>query len=378
MRIGISAIYRMRGGSLTHIRHVLRAWTAAGIDREHEIVVFARVDAVEMLREALSPHMTIHPVGGRSFGPLRKLFWEQFVFGRVLRRQRIDVLFCTANLMPLFIRTPTVLALRNAGPFCESITVRRVGWRLWASMKFLGVMMRICASRATRLIFVSDYFRRIFAARGFDVENSDVIYHGRDAAAVHPATPASGTPARTMLFVGNLYRYKNVAELIEAYALERETLIRDRIRLLIVGEPVDAPYAAMLRDAVARHGLEEHVTFTGRLRHAEILAAMDRCELFVFQSTCENCPNTLIEALAQGLPIVCSKSSVMPEIAGDAAEYFDADDPRDIARAMRRVLDDPALAASLGERARVRALRFPRWDEVGRRTLDALLAAAKS
>lgn len=374
MRIGISAIYRMRGGSLTHIRQLLRAWSAAGVDREHEIVLFAREEAVAMLRDALSPHVIVRRVGGRSFGPLRKLLWEQFRFGRVLRDEKIDVLFCTANLIPLFTRTPTVVALRNAGPFCASMTIRHVGWRLWAYMKFLGILMRVCAARAARLIFVSDHFRREFQRRGFRGKHCDVIYHGRDAGGAR----ARSAGPRTMLFVGNLYRYKNVTELIEAYAIEREFFVREGLRLLIVGEPVDAAYASMLRNAVAHHRLEDQIVFTGKLRHEEILEAMDACELFVFQSTCENCPNTLIEALAKELPIVCSNVSVMPEIAGDAAEYFDPGDPRDIARAMRRVLEDPAYAAALSERAAVQALRFPKWDEVGRRTLDSLLQAAKS
>ena len=105
---------------------------------------------------------------------------------------------------------------------------------------------------------------------------------------------------------------------------------------------------------------------------------MRRCELFVFQSTCENCPNTLIEALAAGLPIACSSSGVMPEIAGQAAVYYDPFAPRDIARALREVVSRPQLAAELRERARAQSLKFPTWQEVGRRTFDTLRRAAGS
>jgi len=79
----------------------------------------------------------------------------------------------------------------------------------------------------------------------------------------------------------------------------------------------------------------------------EIHALMAHCFLFIFQSTCENCPNTLIEALAAGLPIACSSSGVMPEIAGDAAVYFDPFDPDDIGRAIRKIIDDPEVAHAL-------------------------------
>ncbi|HKO54275.1 MAG TPA: glycosyltransferase family 1 protein [Thermoanaerobaculia bacterium] len=379
MRIGISALYRMNGGSLTHLRHLLKVWAEDGIDREHDVVLFVQESSAEALRPSLSPNMQMRVIGGQSFNPVVKLLWEQLRFGKVLRDERIDVLFCTANIIPLFTRTPIVLALRNAGPFCDSMTVRNVGFYLWAYMKLTGLLMRISTARATRVIFISQYFRGIFEQLGFDARRrSDVIYHGRDAGKLAGANvPAvADPPKRAMLFVGNLYRYKNVAELIEAYAVERDYFIAQELKLVIVGNPLDVDYAARLHETVTRHGLEEHVVFTGGVTHEQILAWMAHCELFVFQSTCENCPNTLIEALAAGLPIACSNSGVMPEIAGDAAVYYDPFDPRDIARALRRVVSDPALQDTLRERARAQALKFPTWQDVGRRTLETLRHAA--
>src|ERR1051325_5540105 len=128
MRIGISALYRMNGGSATHLRHLLQVWAAEGIDREHEIVLFAREASIAQLQDSLTPKIRVRVVGGQNFSPLRKLLWEQFRLGGLLRKEKIDVLFCTANLVPFLVRTPTVVALRNAGPFCESITIRNVGF----------------------------------------------------------------------------------------------------------------------------------------------------------------------------------------------------------------------------------------------------------
>jgi glycosyltransferase involved in cell wall biosynthesis len=368
----------MNGGSATHLRHLLKVWAEDGIDREHEIVLFAREENIDQLRPSLTPNVRLRTVGGQGFGPVRKLLWEQLRFGRLLREEKVDVLFCTANLVPFFTRTPTVVALRNAGPFCESINLRAVGFRLWAYMKLTGVLMRLSVARATRVIFISRYFQGVFARLGFPAAKGDVIYHGRDAhdlAADVPALP-SLREGRYMLFVGNLYRYKNVVELIEAYAAAREDFTRERIRLVIVGNPLDAPYHERLLETVKKHGLEQDVVFTGGVPHHEILASMGRCEAFIFQSTCENCPNTLIEALAEGLPIACSNAGVMPEIAGDAVEYFDPFDPRDIARALKAVVFDAPRAAALRGLAREQAKKFPTWQEVGRMTLATLRRAA--
>jgi len=108
---------------------------------------------------------------------------------------------------------------------------------------------------------------------------------------------------------------------------------------------------------------------------AELLA---RCEVFAFPSTCENCPTALIEAIGAGVPIACSRVGVMPEIVGDAASYFDASDPHDIARALGGLLRDANLRHELRRRALARARRFPEPPEVAARTLGVLKAAVRA
>lgn len=379
MRIGISALYRMNGGSITHLRHLLKVWSEEGIDRDHEVVIFARDESIEQIRGMLTPHVKLYPVTAGRFGSIRKILWEQFRFPGLLRREKIDVLFSTANTTPLFGSTPRVVALRNAGPFCPTIRIRTVGLGLWLYMKILGVFMVLSAFRASRVIFISEYFRRIFLRLGLQAERTDVIYHGRDASDM-AAGAAERTPkidGRYMLFIGNLYPYKNVVELVDAYARSRDYFIERSIKLAVVGNPIDRRYAASIRRHVEKVGLAEHVILAGGASHEEIHSLMRHCELFIFQSTCENCPNTLIEALAAALPIACSNAGVMPEIAGEAVVYFDPFDPDDIGRALRQILEDRAAAQQLRERARSQAQKFPTWRDVARRTFAVLQQAAQ-
>lgn len=380
LRIGISALYRMNGGSLTHLRHMIQVWAEEGIDRNHDIVLFVRDESIQQIRSVITPNITLHSVGAGGLGSVRKILWEQMWFPRLLRREKIDVLFSTANTTPIFGSTPRVVALRNAGPFCPTIRIRTVGLKLWIYMKILGVFMLLSAFRATRVIFISQYFREIFLNFGLRPAKTGVIYHGRDASAI--AGDAATRPPRVdgayMLFIGNLYPYKNVIELIDAYDRSRDYFVSRGLKLAIVGNPIDANYGESVRSHVGKLGLNEHVLLTGGVSHEEIHALMAHCQLFIFQSTCENCPNTLIEALAAGLPIACSNSGVMPEIAGDAAVYFDPFDPDDIGRALRRILDDAQGAHELRERALAQSQKFPTWREVGRRTFETLQAAARA
>lgn len=379
LRIGISALYRMNGGSLTHLRHLFQMWAEAGIDREHDIVLFVRDESIQQIRSVITPNITLHSVGASGLGAVRKILWEQSWFPRLLKREKIDVLFSTANTTPIFGSTPRVVALRNAGPFCPTVRIRTVGWRLWIYMKILGVFMLLSAFRATRVIFISEYFRTIFLGFGLPPSKTEVIYHGRDASSIagEAAQPPPRIDGPYMLFIGNLYPYKNVIQLVDAYHRSREYFIARGLKLAIVGNPIDVRYGAAIRAHVEALDLNEHVNLTGGVSHEEIHALMAHCRLFIFQSTCENCPNTLIEALAAGLPIACSNSGVMPEIAGDAAVYFDPFDPDDIGRALRQILDDGQKSRVLGEQAFAQSQKFPTWREVGRRTFEALQTAAR-
>ena len=85
---------------------------------------------------------------------------------------------------------------------------------------------------------------------------------------------------------------------------------------------------------------------------------------------------SLIEALAADVPIACSNVGVMPEIAGDAAAYFDPYDPGDIANTLARVINDAPLRDTLRKKALEQARKFPTWDEVGEMTLRSLERAA--
>ncbi len=73
---------------------------------------------------------------------------------------------------------------------------------------------------------------------------------------------------------------------------------------------------------------------------------------FVFASSCENMPNTLVEAIAAGLPLACSRRGPMHEILGDTGLYFDPESHLSIAEAIRRLIDDPLLRDESASRAR--------------------------
>jgi len=382
MRIGISAAYRMHGGGLVHLRNLLKAWTRTGITKKHSIILFTRPENLAALQLAPESGIEIQLAGGRIFNLLGKLIWEQVMFPRLLAQIKPDVVFCPGNIVPLLSPVPTVVAYRNAAPFCSSVTLRATGASNWLAYKALGVLMRLSARAARRVIFISHSFKSLFVKRfGFHPERGDVIYHGRDGLSEERPDRSLldqlGIISPYILCVAHLQPYKNLPALIEGYAVAQQTLQRCGLRLVLAGKPATERYGRRLAAQIRQRGLDGWVRLVGNLPHRDVASLLAHCQFLVFQSTCENCPTALIEALEAGVPVVCSDASVMPEIAGDNALYYDPFDSRDIARALTRLAEDRALRAELGEKARRHALKFPTWAEVGQMTMHTLERAVK-
>lgn len=380
MRIAINASYRLSAGSALHLRRVLNAWCADRLDQSHEITVFSRPEGVAALQLPANSHIRFHIL--ELGGPGSKLVWEQTRLPGLLSDGRFDVLFCPGNISPFKNHVPSVVIFHHIGPFSDSATLARLGPAEFMHLFLLRRLMCSSARSATRVIFVSRYFQTSFEKQ-FDYFSgkSDIIYHGRDN--FDGAEADNREVLRELkiqdpyiLSVGHLQPYKNFPELIHGYHLARHVLQQKGLRLIIAGKPAVASYVAKLRGLIAAHGLESWVLIPGDIQHAKIRSLLGSCDFSVFQSTCEACPLGLIEALSVGAPIASSNASAMPEIAGDAALYFDPYSPEDISRAMIRMAQDQSLKSQLRAAGPQEVLKFPTWSQVGRLTIQSLERAA--
>ena len=116
-------------------------------------------------------------------------------------------------------------------------------------------------------------------------------------------------------------------------------------------------------------GVESNARFPGWVSAAELEGLYRYAACFVLASVREGFGLPLLEAMARGaLPVACSRASSLPEVAGTAALYFDPRRPTEIAAALRRLLDDPALARELVVRGEKRQRQFT-WRRTAEETL---------
>jgi glycosyltransferase involved in cell wall biosynthesis len=178
-------------------------------------------------------------------------------------------------------------------------------------------------------------------------------------------------PERYVLAVGARRPHKNVGRLVSAFARLVDQLPHS---LVLVG-PVDRRFVDDAEDGVARLRARQRVLEIEHVEEADLPAVYSMAELFVQPSVIEGFGLPVLEAMASGCPVACSKSSSLPEVAGEAALLFDPLSEAEMSATIQDALTSEPLRSSLQQRGLLRARCFT-WDSVATRTLAVYAHAA--
>jgi glycosyltransferase involved in cell wall biosynthesis len=159
-----------------------------------------------------------------------------------------------------------------------------------------------------------------------------------------------------LLYPANSWPHKNHEMLLTAFGMYRASVPQSRLKLVCTG--ADTGRRGYLADASARMGLGPWTVFPGYLPERQLASLLRGCAALVYPSLYEGFGMPVLEAMAAGKPVLCSAVTSLPEIAGDAALYFDPARPAEIADAIRKLVGDPALTAELVKKGLARARGF--------------------
>jgi len=278
----------------------------------------------------------------------------------------VDLFHATDHLLPYFRRIKSVFTLHDLIFLFHPETHKSLN--RW----FLTLMMPRFLRAADAVIAVSECTKRD-AIRFYRIpeEKITVIYEGVNPR-FRPASPEAiaavraryGLPERFILYVGTIEPRKNLTTLLEAF---HHLLATYDLRLVIVGKKgwLYERFFRRLREL----GLENRVLFTGYVPDEDLPAIYSAADLFVFPSLYEGFGLPVLEAMACGTPVICSNTSSLPEVAGDAALLVDPTDARALTGAMEQVLTNERLWATLRAKGMERARGFT-WEKAAYRTWE--------
>ncbi len=182
-------------------------------------------------------------------------------------------------------------------------------------------------------------------------------------------------PRRYILYVGSFLPYKNIRNLVEAFALLGPT----DLCLLIAG-PVTGKNRELSADLLAHilaRGLADRVAIVGYVPSSQLGTLYRGAELLVLPSFYEGFGFPPLEAMSCGTPVAVSRIPALVETVGDAGLYFDPRSPEDMARAIERVLSDRQLREEMVRKGNERVKAFS-WERTAERVCEVLLGAIRS
>ena len=380
MKIGIAAIGRVSEdtGGKNYILHFLRELTR--LHPPHTFVLFLSEEEPTLLGLRETDSLRIVTIPNSRGTPLAKVFGEQIRLPRYIAREKIDVMYYPGNFVSLLSKVPSVVNVRSAAHYYGAKYgihgIRRI---------VRSLLMPASARKARAVITPSEDIKRdIVRHAGIGAEKVRVIPHGVDLAlfgGMQNRVAPEGlalleryglTSGSYLLYVSALWRYKRQDQLLRAHAeIIHHGFPEMKLVLAGMGTGVERKYREELSSLPQKLGTEKLVVFTGGLPQTDLRYLYAHARAFVFPSSYESFGNPIFEAWASGIPVAVSNVHSFPEIAGDAAIFFDPSGVRDITDKILQLLSEPELAQILIERGAERVKAFT-WKIAVMRTLSLL------
>jgi glycosyltransferase involved in cell wall biosynthesis len=364
-RIGLNAVFlepRM-GGLETYVRSLVPQLVRLAPDTRFS--VFCSPGGRDYLAGedwTSAVELIVHPLIGRRG---LKALTELTLLGAVAG-SRVDLLHSVALTAPLRTRAVNVVTLADITWLVAPDPGEAGTTRLWR------LVVPPVARRADRILALSQSGARDIVERlGVPAERIDVVALAAGTSELTAPTPESELRARlglgegpVVLSVAAKKVHKNLARLIRAMAgvVERwPTAV-----LVLPGNPT--PHERELRALCRELSLEANIMFPPYVSAADLEGLYALASCFVFASLNEGFGIPILEAMRRGVPVACSRASALPEVAGEAARYFDPYEVNDIAAALSELLSDRALAERLSAAGIAREAHFT-WERTARGTL---------
>ena len=272
--------------------------------------------------------------------PLR-LLWEQFFLPGLAKKAGCKLLYSASGYPELFISLPVVTHQQNLWPFVQS----QKWWTLKNHMKsFLRRRVAGLALRNSRAnLFISDYLRGCANALYPGTKSKNFTVHNaissNDISDTKPVF-AEWIDKPFCLSVSSLVIHKNYLNLLKSFKIATDRI--ENLNLVIVGNNTTT-YGLEVRRLSEQLGLQKRVIFVGPLDLQEVYFLYKNALFSINISLLEGFGIPVLESMALGCPVICSKAAAFLEIGGKAVCYCQPHDLQDISQKMVRMYSDEGL-----------------------------------
>lgn len=347
-------------------------YTVDWLIKQHPDVEFCLLVSANFNRSQwTAPNVSYHTVFPNKRHPALYILYLHYIVPQFLKKIKPDLFFSPDGMLSTRASCPQVPVIHDIN-FVHY--PRDSKWRnRWYYNRYFPRYARL----AKRIATVSDYSRQDIARQfQVSVNKIDVVYCGLNEffTAAGSPSPVDVIPADKpyFVFVGSVNPRKNLARLIQAFDMFRAS--GREATLVIAGAS-----GWLLNDVKAAYDTstwKQDIIFTGRLSNEQLKTVLSEAMALAFVPYFEGFGIPLIEAMACNIPVIASDITSLPEIAGNAAVYVNPFKPAEIAEAMCRLFDSPALREQLMENGKKRLPTFT-WEQTAQRVWQCILSATQ-
>ncbi|OYT53601.1 MAG: glycosyl transferase family 1 [Candidatus Altiarchaeales archaeon ex4484_2] len=266
-------------------------------------------------------------------------------------------LFLSTNLCAIVkkIGSPP-LVITNHGLISQTVP-------MWVQEVYIPTIARWTFESADRILCYTEEEKTMLKDLNIDSEKIKVIHNGTDTRLFSPRENEGG--GNQILWVGRFTEGKGVDYLIDAFSI----LVRERpnLKLLMVGW---GPLKEDVKLRIRNLGLMKSIIIREFIPNTRLPGVYQNSDVFVLPSIQEGVPRTLLEAMASGVPVVCTELPQLVDVVDGCGLMVPSRDSQALADAISRILDDNELAQKLGKNGRINVVRNYSWEDTVKKTIE--------
>jgi glycosyltransferase involved in cell wall biosynthesis len=359
--VAINASRARSGGARSHLKGILNGFDPSA----HKIDLVHIWSYKELLADLPNFNwLKKHECKYSNSSIVLQLYWERFKLCSEIHSNNCDILLnVDAGSVCRF--SPSVTMSRDMLPF-ERVEMQRYGLsRSRLRLELLKIVQSSSLRFADGAIFLSNYAADKIQQAAGTLRNFRIIHHGvSDRFRIVDREYRNSNLIR-LLYISNTDWYKHQWNVVKAVEICRKNGLN--VTLSLVGGGNGRPYHKLLKQIQESDPNGNYINLISFVQNDLLPQFLSQADIFIFASSCENLPNTLIEAMAAGLPIACSNRGPMPEVLGDAGLYFDPEDSESIALSIKTIAINPELANWIASEARKRSQAYS-WNKCAKET----------
>lgn len=374
MNIVINALSALRGGGQTYLINLLDEFILLNFDCE--LIIITNKMNTHIFDKYKSRNITILESSFASKNIIFRVLWECLYLPFLLKMKKVNSYFAPGGIM--VTATPkackSYTALRNMLPFDERERRRfplfsYVRFKLW----LLKHVFLLSYKTADKVIFISQYSMEEVCKYLPEIEKkAQIIYHGINESFLKSHEGAEDLPFNLVqngyyLYVSILDVYKAQKEVVESWVNMNSE--GNTIPLILVG-PKYNNYGDEVVDLIAS-SKADNIKYIGAVDYKNLPSLYQNARGLIFASSCECCPNILLEKLASGRPVISSDIMPMPEFGQDSVVYFNPYEKGSLAYAVN-YLEEEGNLEKYSQLSSIRAKNFS-WKKTTINTFTFLL-----